>query len=116
VGLSELRAIRSLLTRALEHLIKLHCWPQSSGANHWRVETLQFLLDAEANCSASMRARIDLPDLYRRARIPLAQLRMEGQAPTAPPPETCPFHLDDLLPPKHREPDLDRLLSILSGG
>ncbi len=115
VGLSELRAVRSLLTRALEHLLKLHAWPQSPHANHWRVEALHFLVEASADCTPSMQTRIDLADLYRRARIPHAALHMEGHPPARPTPEPCPLSLDDLLVPKSSAPDIDRLLTRLSG-
>ncbi|MBV8524874.1 MAG: DUF29 family protein [Acetobacteraceae bacterium] len=36
VGLSELRACQSLLQQALVHLLKLHAWPDSPAAPHWR--------------------------------------------------------------------------------
>ena len=36
VGRSELRACASLLTRALEHLLKRHGWPGSDSVPHWR--------------------------------------------------------------------------------
>ena len=47
VGLSELRACRSLLRQALLHLLKLHAWPGSAAAAHWRDEAGVFLTDAE---------------------------------------------------------------------
>jgi hypothetical protein len=114
VGLSERRAVRSLLTRALEHLLKLHACPASRDANHLRVDTLQFLLDASAECSASMRARIDVQDLYRRALLPHGQVRIDGQAAKVHAPAQCPFNLDDLLVPKECVPDIDALLARLS--
>jgi hypothetical protein len=43
VGLSELRACRSLLRQALVRLLKLRAWPDSPAAAHWRGETAGFL-------------------------------------------------------------------------
>jgi hypothetical protein len=116
VGLSELRAVRSLLTRAMEQLLKLHAWPASRDANHWRVETLHFLLEAGAECSPSMRARIDVQDIYRRALVPHGQLRMGGQPAQLYAPAQCPFDLDDLLVAKECVPDIDALLGRLAAG
>ncbi len=96
VGLSELRACRSLLRHALVHLLKLHAWPGNPAAAHWRGEVAGFLADARDRFSPSMRQRIDLDDLYNAA---LDQVRV-GADDAAPPgtlPEACPFTLDELL-------------------
>ena len=55
VGLSELRACRSLLQQAMAHLLKLHAWPNSRTAGHWTVEAGALLDDAEQRFSPSMR-------------------------------------------------------------
>ncbi len=64
VGLSELRACRSLLRQAMLHLLKLHAWPASRAALHWREETARFLVDAADCFTPSMRQRIDLAAVY----------------------------------------------------
>ncbi len=46
VGLSELRACRSLLRQAMVHLLKLHAEPRSQAAAHWQGEVAGFLTDA----------------------------------------------------------------------
>jgi hypothetical protein len=46
LGVSELNAVRSLLRRAMLHLLKLHVWPGDQAARHWSVETGGFLSDA----------------------------------------------------------------------
>ncbi len=96
VGLSELRACRSLLRQALVHLLKLHALPDSPAAAHWRGEARGFLADARDRFSPSMRQRIDLAEAYADA---LDQMRDEaddaGEARALP--ETCPFGLDDLV-------------------
>ena len=68
VGQSQLRACRSLLRPALVHLLKLQAWPDSLAAGHWREEAGAFLVDAEDCFTPSMRQRIDLDELYGKAR------------------------------------------------
>ncbi len=96
VGLSELRACRSLLRQALSHLLKLHAWPDSPAAAHWRGEVTGFLADARDRFSPSMRQQIDLADVYADA---LDRVRAEaddaGEARALP--QACPFGLDDLV-------------------
>jgi hypothetical protein len=113
VGMSELRAMESLLTRALEHLLNLGTWPNAAPSNHWRVELVTFLADAQSRCTASMRGRIDLAACYRRALRPLSQMRIDDLLPGALP-SASPFILDDLVPPGDAEPDPIRLLKILA--
>jgi Domain of unknown function DUF29 len=94
VGLSELRACESLLRQALVHLLRLHLHVDGPAA-HWRAETVGFLADAEARFTPSMRQRINLDALYRKA---LNQIRAsEGDAASRTLPQTCPFALEDLL-------------------
>ena len=108
VGLSELRACRSLLRRALAHLLKLHTWPDSPAAAHWRGETASFLADARDRFTSSMRQRIDLADLYADA---LYEVRA-GAGEPHPLPEMCPFVLDELLGGR---PDVAELVAKLNG-
>ena len=105
VGLSELRACQSLLRQALAHLLKLHGWPASDAAAHWRGETAGFLADARRAFTPSMRQRIDLPDLYADA---LHQVRAAmGDAPAPHPlPASCPFALEELLVGRPEVPTL----------
>ncbi len=96
VGLSELRACRSLLRQAMVHLLKLRAWPESQASAHWRGEVLGFLDDARDRFTPSMRQRIDMDTLYREA---LRRVRSEAEdAPeVAALPDACPFGLDELL-------------------
>lgn len=96
VGLSELRACQSLLLQAMTHLLKLHAWPASRSAAHWRSEAGIFMDDANQRFTPSMRQRIELDELYAKA------LRRAGDATDdigamRPLPELCPFTLDELL-------------------
>ncbi len=94
VGLSELRACRSLLRQALIHLLKLHAAPDSQAAVHWQGELAGFLTDARDAFSPSMRQRIDLAELYADALYRTGAT--PGNGPDCPP-RTCPFVLDDLV-------------------
>ncbi len=97
VGLSELRACQSLLEQALTHLLKLHSMPDSPSAKHWRDEVQAFRHDVQRRFTPSMRHRIGLDDLYRKA-AGRARTAMEdnGLAP-GPLPDGCPFGLNELL-------------------
>ena len=96
VGLSELRACQSLLQQAMVHLLKLHAWPDSLGAAHWRDKAGTFLDDAARRFTPSMRQRTELDELYakalRRTRTALDDPRAAHELPQA-----CPFTLDALL-------------------
>lgn len=96
VGLSELRSCRSLLRQALVHLLKLHAWPGSQAAAHWRAEAVGFLADAQDRFSPSMRQRLRLDDLYGTA-LDQARAETDESGPPCSLPEACPFALDDLL-------------------
>ncbi len=110
VGLSELRACRSLLRQALVHLLKLHAAPDSQAAAHWQGELAGFLTDARDAFSPSMRQRIELGELYADA---LYRTGMQDGTGTGPAPGACPFVLDDLLAVR---PDVTALLAKLARG
>ncbi len=99
VGKSELRACTSVLSNAIEHMLKIVGWPGHSGSEHWRAETLVFLRDAKLAFSPSMRQKIDLADLYDSAVSDIRELTIDGLPPSALP-QQCPFGLDDLLAKK----------------
>jgi len=111
VGRSELTAVKILLKRALEHLIKCHIWPAGQ-VEHWRQEALVFLDDAKDRFSPSMRQAIDIAQLWRKA---ITRALPEGQSPPLPLPAQCPFTLDDLLPAfDHNYDSLNALLARLA--
>ena len=102
VGLSEFRRVRSHLGLILLHLLKLHAWPEDASCRHWREEIDAFQLRAEDGFSPSMRQRIDLDVLYRKA-VQRAE-RLEYDAPPAHVfPPVCPVTLDRLLSASCRE-------------
>ena len=112
VGLSELHAVRSLLSRAMEHLLKVHGWPDGP-VRHWKREIRVFLADANRQVSPSMRQRLDIPDLYERAQLLIAVDDLNGRPPS-PLPETCPFTVEDLIVRGKAPPDVDALLAKLA--
>ncbi len=95
VGRSELHAVESLLVQALLHDLKAEAWPLARDAPHWRAEARRFRGDAAARFSPSMRQRIDLARLYRRALQAMPET-VENQPPL-PVPAACPATLDVLL-------------------
>ena len=96
VGLSELRACRSLLLQAMVHLLKLHAWPGSRSVGHWRDKALAFLDDAEQRYAESMRQRVEFGALYARA-LRRARAAEDTSGAPRPLPDECPFGLDELL-------------------
>ncbi len=95
VGSEQLHAVRSLLVQALVHLLKVEGWPNSRDAPDWRAEAVRFRGDAADRHAPSMRQRIDLARLYRRAVRALPET-MDGQQPL-PVRQECPMTLDELL-------------------
>ena len=96
VGLSELRSCQSLLLQAMTHLLKLHAWPGSQSATHWRGEAGVFLDDAERRFTPSMQQRIGLEVLYAKA-LRRAREATDAAGAPRPLPDACPFELDGLL-------------------
>lgn len=97
VGLSELRACQSLLEQVLTHLLKLRAMPDSLPARHWRDEVQAFRHDLQRRFSPSMRQRIGLEDLYRKA-VGRARAAIEDDRTALQPlPEECLLTLNDVL-------------------
>jgi hypothetical protein len=95
VGNEQLHAVTSLLVHALVHMLKADAWPQSREVAHWRSEARRFRGDAADRFAPSMRQRIDLVRLYRRALYVMPET-IDGQPPL-PVSQTCPMTLDELL-------------------
>ena len=94
-GSEQLHAVQSLLVQALIHMLKAEAWPLSPAAPGWRAEAVRFRGDAADRFSPSMRQRIDLAKLYRRALRAMPET-IDGQPPL-PVPEQCPVTLNELL-------------------
>jgi Domain of unknown function DUF29 len=95
VGRSELHTVESLLVQALLHELKAKAWPLARGAPHWRAEARRFRGDAASRFSPSMRQRIDLTRLYRRA-LHAMPASVDDQPPL-PVPSSCALTLEELL-------------------
>ena len=95
VGSEQMHAVQSLLVQALIHMLKAEAWPLSPAAPGWRAEAVRFRGDAADRFSPSMRQRIDLGKLYRRALRAMPET-IDGQPPL-PLREQCPVTLDELL-------------------
>jgi hypothetical protein len=95
VGSEQRHAVESLLMQALLHRLKAEAWPLSRDVPHWQAEARGFRDDAAARFAPSMRERLDLAQIYRRAlrRMPDT---IDGQPPL-PVSEVCPATLDELL-------------------
>ncbi len=95
VGRDQLHAVESLLVQALAHMLKAEAWPLSREVPHWQAEARGFRGDAAARFAPSMRQRIDVAKLYRRAIARLPDT-IDGQPPLPVPP-ICPVTLEELL-------------------
>ena len=67
VGREQLHSVESLLVQALAHTLKAEAWPLARDAPHWHAEARRFRGDAAARFVPSMRQRLDIAKLYRRA-------------------------------------------------
>ena len=83
------------LVQALAHMLKAEAWPNSQTVPGWRADARHFRNEAAAAFSPSMRQKINLARLYRRALSELPET-IDGQ-PKLPLPDDCPLTLDELL-------------------
>ncbi len=95
VGNEQLHACESHLMQALIHILQVQAWPTSGEVPHWEAEARGFRDDAADRYTPSMRQRINLDRIHRRAlrRLPAS---IDGQPPR-PVPDQCPMTLDELL-------------------
>jgi hypothetical protein len=112
VGRSELGAVRSLLGRGVQHVLKLHGWPDGP-ASKWRHEARMFLRDARDRYAPSMRQALDLDVLYA-GEVALIAAMVYRSRPPRRLPEVCPFTLNALNVPPPGLPDIDALLAALN--
>ena len=95
VGNEQLHAVESFMVQALLHDLQATAWPLSRDVPHWRAEARRFRGDAASRFAPSMRQRIDMAKVYRRALRAMPET-MDHQPPL-PVPENCPVTLDELL-------------------
>jgi hypothetical protein len=95
VGREQRFAVESLLMQALIHMLKAKAWPLSRDVPHWEAEARVFQANAASRFTPSMRQKLDLDRIYRRALRGLPDT-IDAQPPL-PVPDVCPMTLDELL-------------------
>jgi hypothetical protein len=95
VGNEQVHAVASLLMQAIAHRLKAMGWPDALDAANGQADARRFAIDAADRFSPSMRQRLDLARIFRRALRVLPE-HMDGKPPLALPAE-CPWSLEDLL-------------------
>jgi hypothetical protein len=97
VGRSEFNTVRSLLTHAMRHMLKVRAWPDARDAANWRADAIDFRQQARNRYSRPMRGKIKLATLYEDAVR--AMPAVNDGVPLSTPPDRCPWTLDQLLDP-----------------
>lgn len=103
LGISELRAVESLVNNILVHLILIRTDHEASAVSHWTHEVITWQAALQRRFTPAMRRRIDMEDLWRRAvreacrhleaeDRTIARVRIEIHRA-----ESCPLSLDGLL-------------------
>ena len=95
-GSEQLHAVESFLVQSLAHMLKAEAWPLARDAAHWQAEARRFRGDAAARFAPSMRQRINVENLYRRALRAVPDT-IDGTPPPQTIPALCPVTLDELL-------------------
>jgi hypothetical protein len=95
VGNEQRFAVESLLVQAIVHRLKAEAWPSCRDMETWLADSMRFRGDAASRFVPSMRQRIDLDRIWRRALR--AMPRAIDGLPAPAPPAECPFTLDWLL-------------------
>jgi hypothetical protein len=95
VGNEQLHAVESFLVQALLHDLKAQAWPMSRDVPHWRAEARRFRGDAASRFAPSMRQRIDMAKIYRRALRAMPETI--DDVPPLPVPAECLVTLEALL-------------------
>jgi hypothetical protein len=97
VGKSELGKVESFIELVLAHLIKAASVPNAAPFRKWGKEVRLFRAQLLKNLTRSMRAKIDMDELWRLARLRAdVDLTRESDEILADLPSVSPFSLDDL--------------------
>jgi hypothetical protein len=96
VGNEQVHAVRSLLIQAFLHDLKAEAWPLARDVPNWRADARGSRTEAADRFTPSMRQKVDLPGLYRRALRRLPET-MGGQAPLPVPTECQVASVEELF-------------------
>ncbi|NJL89272.1 MAG: DUF29 domain-containing protein [Coleofasciculaceae cyanobacterium SM2_1_6] len=91
LGKTDLRTVNSLIKQIIIHRLKLDYLPDREPRKHWCKEIFNFQDQLADTLTASLQNKIDLAELYFRAK---RQLLIDYELEL---PETCPYSLTDLL-------------------
>jgi hypothetical protein len=91
LGKTDLRTVNSLIKQVIIHRLKLDYLPDRGPRKHWCKEIFNFQDQLSDTLTASLKNKIDLDELYFRAK---RQLLLDYELEL---PETCPYSLTDLL-------------------
>jgi hypothetical protein len=80
VGNEQLHTVEQLLRQAFVQMLKAEAWPDAREVPQWQAEARGFLGDAASRFAPSMRQRIDLAKIYRRALRAVPET-LDGQPP-----------------------------------
>ena len=97
LGKSELRAAEAHLLQLFVHLLKAAVSPADQPRAGWLGEVRQHQLLLRKAFSPSMRAKLDLSELWRVALASANDHLADYGEPTIPTNRACPFTLDELL-------------------
>jgi hypothetical protein len=95
VGNEQVHAVSSLLMQAMAHRLKATGWPDAPDVPNWQADARRFAIDAADRFTPSMRRRLGVARIYRRALRTLPD-SMDGKPPLTLPAE-CPWSLQELL-------------------
>ena len=96
LGKSELRAVKAHLLQMFVHLLKAAFSPADRPRAAWQGEARQHRLLMRDAVTSSMRAKIELPELWAAAVATANDQLAEWGEPTLQPDLACPFDLDEL--------------------
>ena len=103
MGRSEINGVRSHIRNIMIHIVKAASDPDARSLPRWAAEARAFHRDLNDRITPAMRARLDLPGLWRQAvKAASADLADYGQSPPPGVPIDCPFEPGDFT-----GPDLD---------
>lgn len=108
-----LGAARSQLVNLMAHATKAAFSRNPEVVGHWRSECIEFHDRLAEEYRPSMRDRIDMAALWKRACRKVIASFADHREPRPLLPATCPFSLDQLTDP---ELDIDRLIIVVKGG